>query len=99
MDEHSFKKLLNEALAPIKIDLANVKDTVADLKDTVADLKDTVENRVLPSVIETEATIKAYGDMYKINNSNDKKLQKRVEVLEENAGIDSPPELHLAEVR
>lgn len=51
------------------------------------------------SVVTIEKEIKAYGDMYKINNSDAKKLEKRVEILEENAGINPPPELTLAEVQ
>lgn len=50
------------------------------------------------SLVTIERDIKAYGDMYKINNSNAKKLEKRVGDLEENAGIIPPPEFVLAEV-
>lgn len=50
------------------------------------------------SVTNIEQTIKVYGDMYKMNNDNAKKLEKRVEKLEEKANIEPPPELTLAEV-
>ena len=36
--------------------------------------------------------------MYKINDSNIRKMEKRVETLEENTGIKPPPEFALADV-
>lgn len=60
--------------------------------------KDTLENRVLPSVVYIEQNIKAYSDMYKINNDNMKKLEKRNEILEEQAGINPAEEYLLSEL-
>ena len=37
----------------------------------------------------------AYGDMYKINDSNIRKVEERVETLEEDSGVNVPPELRL----
>lgn len=85
MDEQTFKKLLNEALEPIK--------------QTLDHHTDVIENQLLPSIVETEQTIKVYADMYKLNNDNMKKLEKRIEPLEHNTGIQPPPELTLAEVQ
>jgi len=48
------------------------------------------------AVIELEKTIKGYADMYKINDSNIRRMEKRLETLEEDAGVDVPPELQLA---
>lgn len=48
------------------------------------------------AVVELESTIKVYGDMYRTNNSNIRKIEKRVEKLEDEAGIETPPELQLA---
>lgn len=56
-----------------------------------------LEDQLLPSVVTIETEIKAYGDMYKINNSNARKLEKRVETIEENAGLIPPSEYTLAE--
>lgn len=81
MNQDDFKKLLDESLKPIKKDLGELKSTVGELKYTVGELKDTVDKRVLPSVTYIETNIKAYKDSYQINNSNAKKLEKRVEIL------------------
>lgn len=48
------------------------------------------------AVVNLESTIKAYGDMYKINGVDIRKVEKRVKILEDEAGIESPPELQLA---
>ena len=88
MDEQTLRKIVKEvvdvALEPIKRDLSEVKDTQ--------------ETRVLPSVVTTENTIKVYSDMYKLNNDNMKKLEKRIETLEDEVGIQPSPELVLAEI-
>jgi|SRR3989344_13814 len=47
------------------------------------------------SVISIEKDIKAYADMYKINDGNIRWMQKRLEPLEENSGIITPPEFQL----
>lgn len=47
------------------------------------------------SLITIEGEIKAYGDAYKINDSNIRKMEKRLETLEEDADIDVPPEFQL----
>jgi chromosome segregation ATPase len=51
------------------------------------------------SVIAIERTIKTYGDMYKMNNDNIVKLAKRINILEEEQGINPPEELLLGKVR
>lgn len=66
--------------------------------DALQEVKDILEDRVYPSVVEIENTIKAYGDMYKINNDNSKKLDRRLGVVEEKLDIQPPPEFSLAEV-
>lgn len=47
------------------------------------------------AVIKLEATVNGYGDMYKINDSNIRKMEKRLEVVEEDTGIEVPPEFQL----
>ena|SRR3989338_5411152 len=79
-------------------DLKEVKDTQGQLAEDLKEVKDTQERQLLPSVVTIETTIKAYGDMYKINNSNSKKLEKRIEVLEDKSGIAPPPEFTLTDV-
>ncbi len=51
MDENALKKLLDEAIAP--------------LRENIKELKDVQENRLLPSVTELEVTVKSYADSYK----------------------------------
>lgn len=74
---------INSALKPVKDDLQTLKVDIQTVKG---------------SVLGIERDLKAYGDMYKINNDNAKKLEKRTETLEDAAGITPPPELTLAEV-
>lgn len=76
MTPDDFKKLLDEALEPIK-------------------QKQESHSAVLVSI---ESKLNAYGDMYKINDSNVRKVEKRLETLEENASITPPTEFILADV-
>jgi hypothetical protein len=50
------------------------------------------------SLVTIESKLDAYGDMYKINDSNIRKIQKRTELLEEDTGVEVLPELQLADV-
>ncbi|KKQ66801.1 MAG: hypothetical protein US86_C0003G0044 [Candidatus Daviesbacteria bacterium GW2011_GWA2_38_24] len=86
MDEQTFKKLLNVALEPIKKDLVEVKKAQADMKDTL-------DNRVLPSVTETEMTLKSYADSYKINQYNIERVDTRLTTVEKNLNIEPPEDL------
>ncbi len=61
MNEDNFKKLLDEALEPIKETLQEHTEVLQTLQSSVV----TIEN-----------TLNGHGDMYKVNNSNDKKLEK-----------------------
>lgn len=70
MNEEDFKRLLNEALEPIKETLQQHTE----------------------SLVNIENTNKIYGDMYKLNNDNMKKLERQVEKLEESAEINPNPE-------
>lgn len=47
------------------------------------------------AVMELESTVNGYADMYKINDSNIRRVEKRLEPLEEKAGVDVPPEYQL----
>ncbi|MDO8570634.1 MAG: hypothetical protein Q7R97_03555 [Candidatus Daviesbacteria bacterium] len=65
------------------------------LTKTLSEHTDLLENQIRPSVITTETQIKIYADMYKVNNSNGKKPEKRIEVLKDQSGIIPPPEFTL----
>lgn len=45
------------------------------------------------AIVELESTIKGYADAYKANDTNIRKAEKRLEILEEDAGVNIPPEL------
>lgn len=114
MDEKSFKKLLDEAITPLKEDLTEVKGAqtklqgavdelqqtvgslrtnLSELHETVDEMKDTLDNRVLPSVIETEVTVKSYADSYKINKGNIKRLDERLATVEDQLEIQPSDQL------
>lgn len=105
VNQDDLKKLLEVALEPIKETqkehtalLKEHTESLDTLKSSVVTIENTVET-LKSSVVTMETTINVYGDMYKINNDNAKKLEKRVETLEDKAGVESPPELTLAEVQ
>lgn len=77
MNQDEFKKLLEEALEPIIKKLNNHDERF----DSIGEKLDNHG----AALVNIESKLNAYGDMYKINNSN--------------AGIQSPPELTLSEVQ
>lgn len=85
MNQDDLKKLLDEALKPLK-------EGQDKLRKDLKEVKDTQEKQVLPSVITTESTVKGYADAYKTNKANIERLDNRVAKLENNAGITPPPE-------
>lgn len=91
MKPNEFKQLLNETLTPIKKTLKSLSKTAKTQAETLETLKS--------SVFTIETTNAVYGDMYKINDDNSRKLEKRILVLEDNAGIEAPPELTLLKVQ
>ena len=78
------QSLMNEKLDTLQEDLSKVKE----IQDT----------RIYPSVVHTENTVQAFGDAYKINNDNARKLEKRVIKLEAHAKIKPPEDLLLADI-
>lgn len=79
MDEKSFKKLLDEAITPLRQD--------------IEELKDVQENRLLPSVTEVEITVKSYADSYKINKGNIERLDERLTAVEDQLEIQPSDQL------
>lgn len=79
MDENTFKKLLDEAIEPLRQD--------------IKELKDVQENRLLPSVTELEVTVKSYADSYKINKHNIERVDTRLTTVEEELNIEVPQNL------
>lgn len=109
MTNDDFKQILDEALRPIKDEQSEFRTKLDEvttgqdalrngqtsLQQELADLKNTIETRVLPPLVYIETVVKGYADMYKINDSNIRRMEKRLEPLEEDAGKDVPPELKL----
>ncbi len=93
------KKVDNQELH-IHVTTENVrslKEQQSVMNEKLDEIKETLEANTA-SVVTIEKEIKAYGDMYKINNSNGKKLEKRIETLEDKTGIIPVSEFTLAEV-
>ena len=88
------QSVINEKLDGIDV----IKQDLTDVKSQLSDLNDIIGNRMYPSVLEIEKNITAYGDIYKRNNDNSKKLDKRLVVVEDRLDIHPDPELSLAEV-
>ena len=90
-------------LAMVRDQLSMMNGKFDEMSETLKDPDTGLEsiNRRLDSntaaVMKLESTIKGYGDMYKINDSNIRKIEKRTEVLENNADIEPSPEFILAE--
>ncbi len=91
MDENKLKaiveEVVNNAVNPLK---QMLEDPDTGLKR----LNDRMDANTV-AIVKLEATVNGYGDMYKINDSNIRKMEKRLETVEEDAGIEVPPEFHL----
>ena|SRR3989344_1648405 len=104
MNQDDFKKLLDEALEPIKqkqdnhtTELTNLASKLDSHSTDLANIKDKLDSHT-GALVSIESKLDAYGDMYKINDSNVRKVEKRLETLEANADITPPSEFTLAEV-
>lgn len=69
-----------------------IKEVIGDALEPI---KETQQQHT-ESLVSIENTNNIYGDMYKLNNDNMKKLERRVEKLEEDAGINPEPDDTLA---
>lgn len=87
MDEQGFKKVLDEALNPLRKDIQGLKENVSDLKEGVDLLK--------VSVLSLEQTVGSYADSYKENQRNIKRLDTRLNVVEEELSIEPPEDLKI----
>ncbi len=108
MDEDRLKAIVKEvvdgAVDPIRKQLDDPDSGLGAIHKRLDDPDSglTAINRRLDAntaaVMELEKTVKGYGDMYKINDSNIRKTVKRLKIVEENAGIQVSPEFQLADV-
>ncbi|MDO8573307.1 MAG: hypothetical protein Q7R77_01010 [Candidatus Daviesbacteria bacterium] len=105
MDENTFRKVVkevvNETIKPIKEKLDGVTERLDGVTERLDD-PDTglvaINNRLdanTGAVIELEKTVKGYADMYKMNDSNIRRIESRLKPVEKAAKIKVLPELHL----
>ena len=91
MDEDKLKKIVedvvNKAIDPINQRLDDPDNGLHAIKSQL--------DAASAGVATIEQKINAYGDMYKMNDSNIRKMEKRLETVEEKEDIDVPPELQL----
>lgn len=103
MSDKNVVKQLGELLEPIKKDLEAINtklDQHTRMLDQHQENFDGINKKLdqhTEALVNIEDTIKIYGDMYQINNDNARKLEKRVNVLEDRGGVVPPPELRLAD--
>lgn len=95
MTNDDFKKILKESLKPLQIGLNEVRTALDEVKKDLKEVKDTQEERVLPSVTYVETTIKSYADRYVANEDHIRRLDKRLNAVEGNLGIQPPEELFI----
>lgn len=88
MDENKLKSIVETAIKPV---LDQLNDPETGLKR----LNERVGSNTA-AIVELESTIKGYADSYQANDANIRRAEKRLETLEENAGIDIPPELQFS---
>lgn len=94
MDENKLKAIVEEVVKPIKDQLNGVTSRLDDPDTGLVAINRGLDANT-GAIVELEKTVKGYADMYKINDSNIRRIEKRVETLEEDAGVDTPPELQL----
>lgn len=87
MDENTLKKLLDEAITPLREDVKDIKEDVATLKEDVTTLKG--------SVLNIEQTMTSYADRYKINQHNIERVDTRLVTVEDKLNIEVPEDLQV----
>lgn len=91
MDENKLKTIVEEAVNKAIEPIAQRLDD----SDTGLEAINRRLDANTGAIVKLESTVNGYGDMYKINDSNIRKMEKRLETVEEKEGIQVPPELHL----
>ena len=100
MTGSDFKKLLDETVKPlqqgldgVRSGLDEVRSDLSEVKQELKEVKDIQEQRILPSLTYIETTVKSYADRYVANEDHIRRLDKRLNTIEENLGIQPPQEL------
>lgn len=99
MDENKLKSIVEAAIKPVLDQLSDQETGLTSISKRLDDpetglkrLNERVDSNTA-AVMELESTIKGYADSYKANDTNVRKAEKRLEILEEDAGINVPSEL------
>src|SRR3989344_979817 len=93
-----FQTVASENTRTIKEQQSIMNEKLDTLQEDLNGIKELQENRIYPSVVHTENTIQAFGDAYKINDDNARKLEKRVVTLEDHSQIQPTTELLLVDI-
>lgn len=72
----------------------DIKDQQSVINGKLDEMQETLDAHT-GSLITIEKELKGYADMYKINDSNIRRVEKRLETLEEDTGVNVPSELIL----
>lgn len=95
MDEDKLRsvveEVVNKAVKPLH-------DAQEEFRKELDEVKNTIEKRVLPPLIYVETTVKSYADRYVTNEDHIGRLDKRLNTVEENLGIQPPQELTIPSV-
>ena len=89
MNDEDFKKSVNEAVT-------SINEALSSIRQTLDQHTDVIENQLLPSVLETERTLKSYADSYKINKQNIERVDTRLTAVEEKLDLDVPEDLKVS---
>ncbi len=87
MNGNDFKKILDEALEPIKKQLNDPDSGLKRINEKL--------DSHSAALIEIEATLNGYADSYKTNKKNIERLDERLVELEDRANIIPSPELSI----
>ncbi len=92
MNQNDFKKLLDEAITPLRGDIRDLKVDISVLKEDVETLKEDVTT-LKGSVLSIEQTMNSYADSYKINQHNIERVDTRLSTVEDELNIEVPEDL------
>ncbi len=91
MDENKLRNIVEEA---INNAVNPIKQMLEDPDTGLKRLNERVDANT-SAIVELESTIKGYSDSYQANDTNIRKVDKRLQTLEEDATVDVPSELQL----
>ncbi|MCR4306274.1 MAG: hypothetical protein NUV73_04290 [Candidatus Daviesbacteria bacterium] len=99
MDEDKLKSIVESAIKPVldqlndpEMGLAAINRRLDDPEMGLKRLNERLDSNT-DAIVELESTIKGYADSYKANDTNIRKAEKRLEILEEDAGVNVSSEL------